>query len=631
MIPQDKIDEIRENCDIVDVISDYVKLQPSGKNFKALSPFTREKTPSFVVSPDKQIYKCFSSGKGGNIFTFIMEMEKVTFPEAVETAAKRCGVDIGKYLKSSALPGTAERSEHETLRWAARLFNRLLNSSNGREGFDYLETKRGLTQKTITAFGLGYTPDQWEYLLTHAKRSAIPLEHLVKTGLVYHNLKKNSHYDYFRNRVMFPIFSVGGQVVGFGGRTLSNDKSVPKYLNSPESRVFEKSKVLYGLHTAKEAIRKQGLAILVEGYMDVLALHQAGLNNAVASCGTALTREQAKTLRRYTEEVLFIYDGDEAGLKSMLSGIDVLVGCGLTPWISCLPPGKDPDDLVKNKGREGFLQFIDNSRESFTDFQLSFYRQKEAFDRPEKKSHAIREILKTVTMVPDTIRKELYLQELEQKLAISVSVLKDIIAEMKSARRSPMRTAPHEEIEADPSGASVRLSVLERTFLKALLESTWYGNEVLEFCASHEALLQLPNPVASHILQHLVKRYREKKDSPDGYLDITTEISSMTLPEARDLSSGLLIDQPVSDRWHESFDEHQQKAKRCLTAFLDSVRGLILDDFHKKKRVITEKLRTATDLDMEKRLAGELNMLLKEEQNAETEVHNMIKSILQSR
>ncbi len=631
MIPQNKIDEIRESCDIVDVISDYVKLQPSGRNFKALSPFTREKTPSFVVSPDKQIYKCFSSGKGGNVFTFIMEMEKVSFPEAVEISAKRCGVDISKYVKGLAAPDPADHTAHETLKWAARLFNRLLNSSDGKEGLGYLVTKRELTQKTITAFGLGYAPDQWEYLLSHAKRSDIPLEHLVTTGLVYHNQKKNSHYDYFRNRIMFPIFSIGGQVIGFGGRTLSSDKSVPKYLNSPESKVFDKSKVLYGLHAAKDSIRKQNLAILVEGYMDVLALHQAGLHNMVASCGTALTRDQAKILRRYTEEVLFIYDGDEAGSKSMLSGIDILVGCGLTPWITSLPAEEDPDSLVRKKGKEGFLQFIENSRQSFTDFQISFYRGQGSFDQPENKSRAVREMLKTVSLVPDTARKEFYVQELEQKTGISVTVLKELMAELQSSKRHPRRPAHEDEAGEKVSGQNISLSVLEKTFIKALLESTWYGNEVLEFCASHEALLKLSHPVATHILRHLVKRHREKQESPSGYLDITTEISAMSLPEARDLASGLLIDQPVSNRWYESFDEQQQKAKRCLTAFLDSVRSLILENFRTKRKQVTEKLRTAPDLDTEKKLASELNMLRKEEQTTETEVNNMIKAILQSR
>ncbi len=630
MIPQNKIDEIRESCDIVDVISDYVKLQPSGRNFKALSPFTKEKTPSFVVSPDKQIYKCFSSGKGGNVFTFIMEMEKISFPEAVETAAKRCGVDVSNYVKGPAVPDQAEQTAHETLKWAARLFNRLLNSSDGKEGLSYLVTQRGLSPKTITSFGLGFAPDQWEYLLSHAKRSNIPLDHLVSTGLVYHNPGKNSHYDYFRNRIMFPIFSIGGQVIGFGGRTLSNDRNAPKYLNSPENRVFDKSTILYGLHAAKEAIRKQGLAILVEGYMDVLALHQAGLSNAVASCGTALTRDQAKILGRYAEDVLFIYDGDEAGSKSMLSGIDILVGAGLTPWISSLPEGEDPDSLVRKKGKEGFLEFIESSRESFTDFQLSFYRQHGSFDQPEKKSQAVREMLKTVTLVPDTARREFYLQELEQKIGISLPVLKGIMAEKKPGKRLPARHYQHDDKTKTTAGQNTPLSVLEKTFIKALLESTWYGNEVLEFCVSHETLLKLSNPAANHILHHLIKRHREKQNTPDSYLDITSEISSITLPEARDLASGLLVDQPVSNRWYESFDEQQQKAKKCLTAFLDAVRNLLLEDFRGKRKRIIEKLHTAPDLDTEKKLAAELNMLRKEERTTESEVNKMIRVILQS-
>lgn len=631
MIPQNTIDEIRENCDIVDVISDYVKLRPSGRNFKALSPFTKEKTPSFVVSPDKQIYKCFSSGKGGNVFTFIMEMEKVSFPEAVEITAKRCGVDISKYVKGPAAPDPAEQTAHETLKWAARIYNRLLNSSDGKGGLAYLATKRGLTPKTITSFGLGFAPEQWEYLLSHAKRSKMSLDHLVSTGLVHHNPRKNSHYDYFRNRIMFPILSIGGQVIGFGGRTLSSDKNTPKYLNSPESLVFDKSKVLYGLHAAKETIRKQDLAILVEGYMDVLALHQAGLNNAIASCGTALTREQAKILRRYTEEVLFIYDGDEAGSRSMLSGIDILVESGLTPWIASLPKGEDPDSLVRKKGKEGFLEFIEKSRKSFTDFQITYYHQHGSFDQPGKKSQAVREMLKTISLVSDTAQREFYLQELEQKVGISVPVLRELIAEGHSAGRRQKKTLRDDDETETTSGKEAPLSVLEKTFIKALLESTWYGNEVLEFCASHEALLKLSSPVAAHILGHLVNRYREKQNAKDDYLDIATEISSFSLPEARNLASGLLIEQPVSSRWHVSFDEQQQKARRCLTAFLDSVRSLILEDFRTKRKQITEKLRTAPDLATEKKLAEELNMLNREEKTTQNEVNQMIEVILQSR
>ena len=300
MIPHSIVDDVRQAADIVDIISDYLTLQPAGRNYKALSPFTKEKTPSFVVSPDKQIYKCFSTGKGGNVFSFIMEMEKVSFPEAIELVAKRSGIDISRFTEKKERDPALEDSRTETLRWASMFFERTLKSTSGKIGYDYLITKRALSENTIKTFGLGYAPDSWDSLFNEAKRAGIPQEHLADLGLVTQNKQKNSWYDTFRNRVIFPVFSVGGQVVGFGGRTLLDDPQTPKYLNSPESRLFEKSKLLYGLNAAKHEIRRRETAILVEGYMDVLALHQAGITNAVASCGTSLSRYQAKILQRYT-------------------------------------------------------------------------------------------------------------------------------------------------------------------------------------------------------------------------------------------------------------------------------------------------------------------------------------------
>ncbi|ANT65504.1 DNA primase [Prosthecochloris sp. CIB 2401] len=631
MIPQKKIDEIRQSVDIADVISDYVQLRPSGRNFKALSPFTTEKTPSFVVSTDKQIFKCFSSGKGGNVFTFLMEMEKISFPEAAELLAKRAGIDISSYRAGSRKPTQEEQSDYETLKWAGRLYNRMLHGEQAQHALDYLTNKRGLSRKTITSFGLGYAPDSWDFLLKQAATASILPNQLARTGLLYRNERKQSSYDYFRERIMFPIFSVGGQVVGFGGRTLKNDKDTPKYLNSPETALFEKSKVLYGLHAAKDAIRKKEEAILVEGYMDVLALHQAGIPTAVASCGTALTPNQASMLMRYCKQVLFLYDGDEAGLKSMLGGIHILLRSGLTPAVATLPPTEDPDSYIKRHGREQFETYIQENRLSFIDFQLKYYNRHQQFENPEKKAAAIREMLRAVSLVPDTVRRELYLQELEQKLSISTPVLKSIMAELQRSKRNPSASTAYQppEQQQPRSSTSENITVLEKTFLKALLESLEYGNEVLDFASSHRELMRLPHPAAAAILDHLVRRYREEGAVEEGFtLDITDEIGTMDSPEARDMASGLLIDPPLSSHWQEAHDERQQKAKRCLTAFLDSFRHLILDSFRQKKQDIARQLGTASAITHEEELTRQLNALLREEQQTEADVNAMIKSIL---
>ncbi len=632
MIPQNVIDDVRQRADIVDILSDYLKLQPSGRNFKALSPFTQEKTPSFVVSPDKQIYKCFSTGKGGNVFSFVMEMEKVTFPEAVELVAKRSGVDISRYTAHDAAPGNEEESRTATLWWAARLFHRTLMSEKGKAGLTYLTAQRGLSRETLTSFGLGYAPESWDHLLVEARRAGIAEEQLAELGLVTANRQKNSRYDTFRNRVIFPIFSVGGQVVGFGGRTLASDPDTPKYLNSPESRMFEKSKLLYGLHVAKQEIRRTETAFLVEGYMDVIALHQAGVTGAVASCGTSLTRYQAKILQRYTSSVLFIYDGDPAGKKSMMSGIDILLAEGVTPFVVMLPAGDDPDSFVKREGRDSFLQYTRENRLAFQDFQIRVFSDSGNFDQPDAKAKAIGVMMHTISLIPDRIRRELYLQELSGKLSVSREALAELIK--KQPARKEFQPPEEETPARAPAGsrrAQQQLSVLEKTFLKALLESTLYGNVVLEFAASHEAMLELPHPAAREILAHMIRRYRESGENPDEHIDTATEISMFGSAEARDLASGLLIEQPVSSRWQEQPDADREHARRCLTAFLDAFRNIILEPLSHRKKTVTETLRREEDNDRALELQQEIKKLNATIRKTTADLGAMITGILESR
>ena len=630
MIPHSIVDDVRQTADIVDIISDYLTLQPAGRNYKALSPFTKEKTPSFVVSPDKQIYKCFSTGKGGNVFSFIMEMEKVSFPEAIELVAKRSGIDISRFTEKKERDPALEDSRTETLRWASMFFERTLKSTSGKIGYDYLITKRALSENTIKTFGLGYAADSWDSLFNEAKRAGIPQEHLADLGLVTQNKQKNSWYDTFRNRVIFPVFSVGGQVVGFGGRTLLDDPQTPKYLNSPESRLFEKSKLLYGLNTAKDEIRRRETAILVEGYMDVLALHQAGVTNAVASCGTSLTRYQAKILQRYTKSVLFMYDADSAGKKSMMSGLDTLLSEGITPFIVMLPAGDDPDSFVRREGRETFLQFTENNRLLFQDFQIRFFRESEDFLNPEIKAKAIRDMAHTISLIPDRIQQELYLQELSEKLSITQYALRELLGKEKAVQAKKISSSENHFSVLPPRQQPASLSVLEKTFLKALLESTAYGNAVLEFAASHEAMLELPHKEAQQIFTHMIRRYHDIADNPEVHIDITTEISLFSNPESRDLASGLLLDPPVSNKWLEQSDVHADNAKRCLTMFLDAFKNLVIEPLMHQKKVITEHIRIETDTDKEIELLKEKIVLDKKIRKTSLDLKAMIATILEN-
>ncbi len=629
MIPHSTVDDIRQAADIVDIISDYLTLQPSGRNYKALSPFTQEKTPSFVVSPEKQIYKCFSTGKGGNVFSFVMEMEKVSFPEAIELVAKRAGIDISRFTEKKEQNPALEDSRTETLRWAAKFFQRTLESKAGKIGHDYLVTKRALSDKTISAFVLGYASDSWDSLFNEAKRAGIPLEHLTDLGLVTHHKQRNSWYDTFRSRVIFPVFSVGGQVVGFGGRTLLDDPQTPKYLNSPESRLFEKSKLLYGLNTAKHEIRRMESAILVEGYMDVLALHHAGITNALASCGTSLTLYQAKILHRHTKSVLFIYDADSAGKKSMMTGLDTLLAEGITPFIVMLPAGDDPDSFVRREGRDGFLQFVEENKLLFQDFQIRFFMESENFANPEIKAKAIREMAHTISLIPDRIQQELYLQQLSEKLVISQLALKELLGKENAEKVKKSFPRENQSSEQTPRQQPANLSVLEKTFLKALLESTAYGNVVLEFAASHEAMLELPHKDAQQIFTHMIRRYHDIEGSPNEHIDMTTEISLFSSPESRDLASGLLLDPPVSNKWLEQSDVHADNAKRCLTMFLDAFKNLILEPLIHQKIVLTEQIRLENDTEKEIELLKEKIVLDKKIRKTSQDLGKMITSILE--
>ncbi|MXZ74464.1 MAG: DNA primase [Gemmatimonadetes bacterium] len=405
-IPEELVNSIRSQADIVDVVSDYVTLRRSGKNYMGLCPFHDEKTPSFSVNPERQIFHCFGCGKGGSVFTFLMEHENVTFVEAVHHIARRLHITIPE-TQGEREAGSEAESLARVTRFAARFFHdRLLNSDRESVVRQYAE-RRGLSEETIKSFGLGYAPDSWNDLLSAAREKGIGADWLVKAGLAKTGEQRT--YDAFRKRLIFPIQAPSGRVVGFGGRALS-DEDQPKYLNSPESPIYRKSQVLYGLYQARDALRRQGQALVVEGYMDLLGLHEQGIQGVVALCGTALTREQARLLARYGQQAYLVYDSDQAGVRATWRAIEPLVESGLWTRIVRLPEDYDPDSYVREHGPEGFMKLVEQA-DSLADFMGYHANLQAAGDRDE----VFRTLAGLIRKTTNLVHREMYREEAERR------------------------------------------------------------------------------------------------------------------------------------------------------------------------------------------------------------------------
>ncbi len=628
-LPEEKIEEVRRLADIVDIVSEYIALQPAGKNYKARSPFTNEKTPSFFVSPEKQIYKCFSSGKGGNVFTFVMEMEKVGFIDAVKIVARKVGVDLSAYESSSPTP-EKERIEYELMRFAATFFRTALTSAEGKICFDYFKS-RGLTQETISRFGLGYAYNDWDRLLSAAQQANFSTELLEQLGLIAYSEKAQKHYDVFRHRAMFPVFSPFGKVVGFAGRLLSDDKDAPKYLNSPESKLYEKSKLLYAMNFAKDDIRKKGEAILVEGYMDAIAMHQAGICNTVASSGTALTADQVRLISRYAQNILFLYDGDRAGIAAMMRGIDVMLEQGIVPSIVTLPDGHDPDSFLREFGAQEISRLIQAQRLSCFDFKLQTLQQSGALSEPQQLRDSITDLVALVLKLPDELLQEIYLKKLAEALDISPSLLyrekaRQMAERQKQPSRNPARSTPSISMPETPNTApapSPAPSVTERTFLKAFLESLLHGSAVAEFVAAHLSLLELRHPLVKAAVDFVLSRSQYATAQELHTFDLPSELVYLESSELRDFISGLLIEPPISERWPQ--ESSRQHALRCLQAFLDATLKLILERYDALLSENLKRLQTRLDESEQAALLLERKTLLARRQEVKQEFANAAK------
>jgi len=436
MIDKQTIDRIFSTADIVEVISDFVTLKKTGQNYKGLSPFKNEKTPSFFVSPAKGIFKCFSSGIGGNVVTFLMEHEKLSYPEALRYLAKKYNIEIVE--KEETAEEQQIKNERESLlainAFACQYFiSNLKNTDEGKAvGKSYL-AQRGIRDNSIEKFQLGYAREDKTSFTKTAVEKGFKLEYLVKTGLT---VKKDDSegFDRFHGRVIFPIHSLSGQIIGFAGRILKTDDKTAKYINSPESEIYHKSQILYGLYYAKQSIVKNDKCYLVEGYTDVISMFQAGIENTVASSGTSLTVEQIRLLKRFTKNITVLYDGDEAGIKASIRGIDLILEEGMNVRIVLLPDGEDPDSFARKHSSLEFLNYISEHESDFITFKTKLLIKDTDFNDPIKKSSLITDIVRSIAVIPESIPRSVYIRECSRMLDVDEKMLITEIAKIRRTR-----------------------------------------------------------------------------------------------------------------------------------------------------------------------------------------------------
>ncbi len=491
MIDKLTIDKIYSAANIVEVVGDFVTLKKKGVNYQACCPFHNEKTPSFVVSPSKGLFKCFGCGKGGNAVTFVMEHEGMAYPDALKYVAKKYGIEVEE--REISQEEQKRNDDRESMMivsgYAADYFrDRLHNSDEGKSiGIPYFR-ERGFSDPTISKFGLGYCPAVGDSFTRAALDAGYKEEFLVSTGLTIVR-ESGGWWDRFAGRVIFPIHSVSGRVVGFGGRTLRTDKKVAKYLNSPESEIYHKSNILYGLFFAKAAITQEDCCILVEGYTDVLSMHQAGVQNVVASSGTSLTQEQIRLIKRFTHNVTVIYDGDSAGIKASLRGIDMILAEGLNVRVVLLPEGDDPDSFARSHSTTELKEYIRSNEVDFISFKASILLKDAAGD-PIKKAALIADIVQSVSVIPDPITRSVYTGESARLLGvdeqlISGEVARKLVTHTSGAEASEfIRRQQHvlqreqQALQAGGAAAGSSIDELERELVKYLLK---YGGENFDY------------------------------------------------------------------------------------------------------------------------------------------------------
>lgn len=525
MISKQTIDKIFSAIRVEEIVGEYVQLKRAGSNLKGLSPFQDEKTPSFVVSPSKQIWKDFSTGKGGTAISFLMEIENFTYPEALRYAAKKYGIDVEEDRREMTDEERQAQTDRDLLYKIHEVANEFFQSQmhdteEGRSiGLSYFR-ERGLNDATIRKFQLGYSPERKNAFTEYALNKGYSKEILEKSGLSIFPDYNEKGIDRFRERVIFPIHSFSGRVLGFGARILKNNAKTAKYLNSPETEIYHKSNVLYGLNQSKQAISRQDLCLLVEGYMDVVSLHQSGIENVVASSGTSLTTEQIKLIKRLTENVTILFDSDKAGIKASFRSIDMLLSEGMNIRVLLFPEGEDPDSFAKKNSQKFVENFINSSAQDFINFKAEILLS-EANDDPIKKAAAIRDIVKSIAFVKNSLKQEIYLKEVAQKFDLTERALFNELKALQSIKNQQYTAQPRnekpEKLAIVPETPTVNpLLILEEKLVELMLK---YGDYLLTEKDENGESFQIT--VIEKILAHF---------DEDGY-EIQTELNKKIIGE----------------------------------------------------------------------------------------------------
>ena len=612
MITKTTIDQVYDTARVEEVIGDFVSLKKAGSNFKGLSPFSQERTPSFMVSPVKQIWKDFSTGKGGNVVAFLMEHERFSYPEAIRYLAKKYNIEIEETQQTDEEKAKRDARESMLLvsEFALDYFkNNLWESSAGKAiGKTYFQ-ERGFTDETIKAFDLGYALETKDAFTNTALEKGYKLEFLEKTGLTIEERK----IDRFRGRVLFPIKSMAGRTVGFGGRILGDNKKTAKYLNSPESEIYHKSKVLYGLYESKQTIAKEDCCYLVEGYTDVIQMHQRGIKNVVSSSGTALTQEQIRLIQRLTQNIVVLFDGDAAGLRAALRGIDMILSQGMNVKVCSFPEGEDPDSFAKSHSLEEVQTFFSENAKDFIQFKASLL-MKEAQNDPIKKATTIKDMVDSIAKIPDAIQREVYVQSCAAIMEISEEVLFSALAQKRAkevnAQNKRKPNVPQMQV-VQPVAPALKVDELyelekqiitllmlygdrEETFQESVLQFSEASEEVVEeitmvkakvyekiFLDLQQDEVELANDDFRSLFFVLLEQFQTQ-----GLLSIDKLMPTLA-PELSSLVSTILMNE-------EKYSLHQWDKKNIFVKTRDQQIGLMVTEtiLSLRKHLVNRKIES---------------------------------------